>query len=275
MLVNDFGELPIDQDLIAAKKSDVLTLANGCACCSMGGDLYQAFDAALNYSPAPDHLLIEASGVAEPKRIANFAKAEPDLSLNGIVTMVDAVNFEAARANDRLSDTIGSQIGAAHLLLLNKCDLATEQERGDCRKILRTMNDRAPILNIAQGMLSPDVFFNINLDEFAGEDSLNDRHVHNHEVEFTRWSFQINTEIDIEDVRKILSQLPASILRVKGIFRVPSDTRLWTVHVVGSHVDIFPLSPPQSFSGKLGFVAIGAGNSNLADILDEAFSRLQ
>ena len=81
VLVNDFGELPIDEELIATREENILTLANGCACCSMGGDLFAAFSAALDFTPPPDHLLIEASGVAEPKRIANFARAEPDLVL--------------------------------------------------------------------------------------------------------------------------------------------------------------------------------------------------
>ena len=77
VMVNDFGELPIDTDLIESRLGNTITLANGCICCSIGTDLAGAFIDLLNLDPMPDHLLIEASGVAEPHRIANIARAEP------------------------------------------------------------------------------------------------------------------------------------------------------------------------------------------------------
>ncbi|WP_025897074.1 CobW family GTP-binding protein [Sneathiella glossodoripedis] len=69
VLVNDFGDIAIDQDLIMAEEDGMISLANGCVCCSMGGELYEAFDRILSISPPPDHLVIEASGVAEPQKL--------------------------------------------------------------------------------------------------------------------------------------------------------------------------------------------------------------
>ena len=90
VLVNDFGKIAIDADLIAARDGDSMTLANGCVCCSIGGDLYRALTRALDRRPRADALVIEASGVAEPARLAEIARAEPDLLLAGIVVLVDA-----------------------------------------------------------------------------------------------------------------------------------------------------------------------------------------
>ena len=87
VLVNDFGELPIDADLIISADGDTINLANGCACCSMGGDLFNALVDVLDRSPPPQYLLIEASGVADPARIANIARAEPDLRLDEVDAM--------------------------------------------------------------------------------------------------------------------------------------------------------------------------------------------
>lgn len=96
VMVNDFGELPIDADLIESDDGDTITLANGCICCSMNGDLAGAFIDLLNRDPLPDHLLIEASGVAEPNRIANLARAEPDLSLHGIIVLRTALTWKTS-----------------------------------------------------------------------------------------------------------------------------------------------------------------------------------
>ena len=72
VMVNDFGAINIDASLIAAASSDTLTLSNGCVCCTMGADLFMAMGDALDRRPRPDHLVIEASGVADPAKIADI-----------------------------------------------------------------------------------------------------------------------------------------------------------------------------------------------------------
>ncbi|MBO0332146.1 GTP-binding protein [Sneathiella sp. CAU 1612] len=275
VLVNDFGELPIDQDLIAAKDGNILTLANGCACCSMGADLYKAFAAALDYAPAPDHLLIEASGVAEPKRIANFARAEPDLTLNGVITMVDAVNFEKTRTDNRLSDIVEAQITGAHMLLLNKCDLVPTQDLEKCESVLRGFNGTAPLIRVEHGVLSADIFFGEDIKAGRLKEISEGSHTHTHEADFARWSVATDTEIDKAALRETLLQLPSSILRVKGIFRASGEDGLWIAHKVGAHIDISRLPTDSSFSGNTGFVAIGLSNQDFTTILDTAFQSIK
>ena len=73
VLVNDFGALPIDADLIEARDGDLLAIAGGCVCCSYGSDLMDALAALLERSPRPDHLVIETSGVALPGSVARSA----------------------------------------------------------------------------------------------------------------------------------------------------------------------------------------------------------
>src|SRR6056300_490452 len=75
-LVNDFGALNIDSELIAAQNGNQISLANGCVCCSIGDDLTLALAQVMNQTPRPDHILIEASGVADPARIAGFAQVD-------------------------------------------------------------------------------------------------------------------------------------------------------------------------------------------------------
>ena len=275
VLVNDFGELPIDEELIATREENILTLANGCACCSMGGDLFAAFSAALDFTPPPDHLLIEASGVAEPKRIANFARAEPDLVLNGIVTVVDASNIEDTRSDQRLSGILNNQILTAHLLLLNKCDLVGTGDIERHKETLREINASAPILAISNGVLPADIFFGVDSPSSDSAPTEEGEHHHSHESDFSRWSFETESAIDKTELREILETLPSSVLRLKGIFKSLDDDQLWTVHKVGSYIDFALLTTYGDVSGRTGFVAIGLSNSKLREIMDEAFDSLE
>ena len=83
VMVNDFGAINIDADLLAEAGEDTMTLTNGCVCCTMGADLYMAIGDVLDRDTRPDHLVIEASGIADPARIAQVAMAQPDLVYGG------------------------------------------------------------------------------------------------------------------------------------------------------------------------------------------------
>ena len=117
-MVNDFGALNIDAELIEAKHGNQISLTNGCACCSIGDDLTRSFIDVMQQTPLPDHIVIEASGVAEPNRIAGFAAVDPHLRLDGIVTLVDAGAHHLHKDDPHLADNYAKQIDAAHMLVI-------------------------------------------------------------------------------------------------------------------------------------------------------------
>jgi len=90
VLVNDFGSLDIDARLISSRSPGTISLANGCACCTVAGDLSRALVELAQRSDPPDAILLEASGLADPLGIAQVALANPAVRLDGIVTMIDA-----------------------------------------------------------------------------------------------------------------------------------------------------------------------------------------
>ncbi|WP_179381654.1 CobW family GTP-binding protein [Jannaschia marina] len=123
VLVNDFGDLAVDADLIEAEGDDLIALAGGCVCCSYGDDLTTAI-ATLRALPAPpDVLLLEASGVAMPGAIGAAAGLMPGVTLAGIAVLADATRLPALLADRYLADTIERQVQAADLLLVTKSDL--------------------------------------------------------------------------------------------------------------------------------------------------------
>ena len=122
VLVNDFGELAVDGGLVAAHDGETVTFANGCVCCSMGDDLVVTLDRLLDEDRPPEHILVEASGVADPRAIADVATLHPGLSRDLVVVLADVETVRERYGDHRLRDTVARQLAAADLLVLNKCD---------------------------------------------------------------------------------------------------------------------------------------------------------
>ena len=142
VLVNDFGALDVDGDLIAAHGGDTVTFANGCVCCSMGDDLVGAIDRLLDGDRPPERILVEASGVADPAPIADVATLHPGLVRDLVVVLADAGTLRSRHEDRRLRDTVVRQLDAADLLVLNKCDRVSE---GECEATESWVRDRARV----------------------------------------------------------------------------------------------------------------------------------
>jgi len=128
VIVNDFGDINIDEKLIITRDEDMISLANGCICCSIGNDFLRALISLVTRPDPPEHIVIEASGVADPLRIAAIARADKALRLQGIFVLVDATQYQSHAADPLLADTVHAQVGAADLLLLTKTDIAKDDQ---------------------------------------------------------------------------------------------------------------------------------------------------
>nr|WP_082708658.1 CobW family GTP-binding protein [Marinobacterium profundum] len=127
ILVNDFGSINIDAQLIEYQDERILRLANGCICCTLGGTLAEQLAQAMRMEPRPAALYIEASGVAEPARIADIARVSRQLSLATVVCLVDASQIGTHAHSPYTSAVWRAQIRAADQLHVNRlaCDDAS------------------------------------------------------------------------------------------------------------------------------------------------------
>lgn len=157
IMVNEFGDLPIDAYLIEAQGDDLIALAGGCVCCSYGDDLMAALGQMVGMDPAPDHIILEASGVALPGAIAASLSLMAGIETAGIVVLADVVQIDAQLANDYIGDTVVRQLEAADLVVLTKGDLASGEQMGHVAKTVLAHNRTAAIIEASRGHLPLDV----------------------------------------------------------------------------------------------------------------------
>ena len=233
VLVNDFGALDIDGALIAAHGGDTISLANGCLCCTIGDSLVTTLLALLERPERFDHIVVEASGVADPGRIADIAVIEPRLMRDGVIVVVDAAEVRMRAADRRVGDTVTRQLAAADLLLLNKLDLA--QDLPTLRHWLST-HSSAPILEAARAEVPIDLLFGLDRHGApGGSDTAN---------AFKSWSYEWPEPVARSVLLAMLRDAPAGVLRAKGILRF-ADTvdRRSVVHMVGRRIDVDEQGP--------------------------------
>ncbi len=167
VLVNDFGDLPIDADLIEAEDDDIISIAGGCICCSFGSDLLAALMTLAERRPAPDQVVIEASGVALPGSVARALTLLTRFVLDGVVVIADAETVRARAADRFLEDTILRQLTDADLVILNKIDLAPAAARPVLRAWLAEHAPRAVVVEAVQAAVPIETVLGLELRDAA------------------------------------------------------------------------------------------------------------
>jgi G3E family GTPase len=165
VLVNEFGEIGIDNDLVVATGEDMVELSNGCICCSINGELLDAVYRILDRPEPVDYLVVETTGLADPLPVAmTFLGSDlrDATRLDSIITLVDAENFGA----DTLEGEVGrAQIVYSDMILLNKCDLVDEARLEDLERQLRGIKTDARILRSVKGGVPLPLLLSVGLFE--------------------------------------------------------------------------------------------------------------
>ncbi|MFM7470390.1 MAG: CobW family GTP-binding protein [Nodosilinea sp.] len=273
VLVNEFGEIGIDNDLlITTENSDdtMVELSNGCICCTINDDLMNAVYKVLERQDKIDYLVVETTGLADPLPIAlTFLGTElRDMTrLDSIVTVIDAENYSLDLFN---SQAAYNQIAYGDILLLNKADLVDEADldllevkirevkEGAC--ILRTTRAQIPLpMILSVGLFESDQYFNPSQEEPAAHADHDhsdcdhdhghchhdhDHHHHHHSDHlavdgFTSLSFASDRPFAIRQFQHFLdNQLPQSVFRAKGILWFAESPRRHVFHLSGKRFSL-------------------------------------
>jgi len=251
VLVNEFGDLPIDGDLIEARDDDLITIAGGCICCSFGSDLVAALMAIKSRTTAIDHIVIETSGVALPGAVVQAIALLPNVVVDGVIVLADAETIEG-RARDRyMGDTVLRQLADADLILLNKIDLIAAEKTAGLVSWLGTEAPRARVVAVQNSQIPIELALGLHTDRLGARGSARP-HDTGHYDSFVAERGPI---ADIEQFSSRLSDPGLGILRAKGFLR-DGGGRLHSLHVVGSRVSIAPESENAERTTRLVFIGL-------------------
>ena len=303
VLVNDFGAINIDAELVVGVKDDVINLSNGCVCCTIRDDLVETVLETINRPEAPQYILLEASGVADPSGIAmTFADADLQerVRLDSVTCVLDA---DQVFAHPELPDLMAlklRQIAFSDMIVLNKVGLAGPEAVAKVRdwvngtfrrlRIVETNHCEVPLeILLSVGRFDPA---RADIDRHAVEpagcteiDCHDEHHDHahhhdhdyGHDLDHTRafstWSYETDEPMSLETLREAVRKLPGNIYRCKGIiYTVDEPDRPGVLQVVGRRVDVSMQAGWGSRTRRTQIVAIGAPGSMDAALLTQTFS---
>ena len=146
VIVNEFGEIGIDNDLVVGADEEIFEMNNGCICCTVRGDLIRVIGGLMKRARNFDGILIETTGLADPGPVAQTFFADPDVAarakLDSIVTVVDARHLPQRLKDSKEAE---EQIAFADVVLLNKIDLGRKEELKSVERMIRAINSFAKI----------------------------------------------------------------------------------------------------------------------------------
>jgi G3E family GTPase len=203
VIVNDFGDIAVDEALVEPEDGNVLALANGCVCCQAVDGLGSALDDLSALETRPDHVIIEVSGVGDPWAVAQWGRT-PGYALDGVLVVVDPESLGTWLADQYVGDTVADQIRAADVLIVSRTDIAAANEVAAAREMLRALSD-API---ADGPTAgPELLLPV---ERLGRQPGTDHPLH------VAHSF-VPRSMDRAQLRAWLDGTPVEVVRIKGL----------------------------------------------------------
>jgi G3E family GTPase len=255
VIVNEFGEIGIDNELILNTDEELFEMNNGCICCTVRGDLIRTMHGLLSKDRNFDAIVVETTGLADPGPVAQtffvdgFLRSKTEL--DSVTTVVDAKHIELRLADSREAL---EQIAFADQIVLNKTDLVTENELGAIEAHLRRLNPMAPIHRAQRSNVRLDAIlgrggFDLNRitelepdflapghsdaehvhDEHCGHDHGEHEHDHQHDHGIRSISLHTDRPMDRRKIARWLTALTKNqgpdILRAKGIIDVKDNNR--------------------------------------------------
>jgi G3E family GTPase len=224
IIMNEFGDISIDTQIIQGKNVNIAELAGGCVCCSLTGEFEEAVKE-IKQKYDPELIIVETTGVAEPDALViDMSESFPDVRLDSVITVVDGDAIIRFPSIGRAGKT---QIEMADILLLNKIDLLSDVKKALVREKIRKINTKAPIIETQHCTVDVDFLFGLQIEHHL-------KKVHGkHETSFESFTIEISSPLNREKFEQLLQQLPSSIYRIKGFIKFIEDSTYLFQYVAG------------------------------------------
>lgn len=232
VIVNDFGSINVDAELVKSESENMISLENGCICCNLAEGLVVSVMRLLALEERPDHIIVETSGIAEPKEVAsNFEDPELQVHapLNAIVTTIDAENILGLEGP--MADLAEQQIQVADIVLLNKIDLVDSDKLNEVKQWCAIQAPFAKLVEIEFANVDLPILFDVpervtqltqTEDRGCHHHDCSDEHcVHDHvNHNFETFSFETEKPLSLQALYPLLQQFSVDAYRMKGILNL-------------------------------------------------------
>lgn len=260
LVINDFGELNIDAELVESETENQINLTNGCVCCSMSDGFHDAMLQLQALEPPPQHIIVEASGVADVGNLAQYGRA-PGFELEAVLVVADAETLIEKARDKYVGATVRRQLGCGDLILLNKADLLTPEALADRRQWLANEFPGARVIETVQANFPLQVLLGLDHETEA------DSSFHRHES-YSTWSYTKPGVVTEAALEQFVSALPEFVIRAKGVVATSNATH--RVQVVGERKEIDLIDAGADVSaGSVKLIAIGLEHQFDAAVLDQ------
>jgi G3E family GTPase len=266
VVINEFGELGVDNDLVVDTDEEVFEMNNGCICCTVRGDLIRIVNGLMKRRDKFDGIIVETTGLANPAPVAQTFFVDEDVKaktrLDAIVTVVDAKHF-LARLKD--SPEAADQTAFADVIVLNKLDLVTPEELGEVERSIRGINRYAEIHHATRADVPVEKLLGLKafdlqrvleaVPDFLEEDS------HTHNEHLNSISLSVNAPLSADKfnawISHILQTQGANLLRTKGILAYKNEDRRFAfqaVHMIADGGLISPWKAGEARTSRIVFI---------------------
>lgn len=242
VIVNEFGETGIDNDLVVDADEEVFEMNNGCICCTVRGDLIRILSGLMKRAGQLDAIVIETTGLADPAPVAQTFFVDEDVAektrLDAVVTLVDAAHFESQLEQ---SHEAAEQIAFADIVLVNKTDLVDESTVEQIETRIRAMNPYAVIqrserCDLPLSQVLGQNAFDLKRVLEVEPDFLQSDHDHDHDDDVTSVCVECDAPLDASRFQSWFSQLlqehGQDILRSKGILDIQGESERYVIQGV-------------------------------------------
>jgi G3E family GTPase len=255
VLVNGFGSISIDADLVRSRTDDVIDLSNGCVCCAVSSELAKALIEIAPREEPVDAIVLEASGIADPSGIAQIALTNPAIRLDGVPVLADAETLRERARAPLTSRLFRNQLAAADLIVLSKLDLLDERERAAASDWLASQFPAKPVIEAVKGDVPADVVLGIaSTRDMQAEPQPPAEHAH----DFDSLSVVIDKPLYGERLRELFDSLPKSLLRAKGVLHLAEEPDRRIIYQrVGERWSYQPAEPWGDGTPRSSLVFIG------------------
>ncbi|MFQ3622889.1 MAG: GTP-binding protein [Acetobacteraceae bacterium] len=266
VIVNEFGELGVDNDLVIGSDEEVFEMNNGCICCTVRGDLIRILGGLMKRRDRFDSIIIETTGLADPAPVAQTFFVDEDVRartrLDAIVTVVDAKHLPARLAD---SPEAEAQIAFADVIVVNKTDLVTEADLAGLEGRIRSINPYASLHRAQRSRVPIEAVLERNAfdlsriletaPDFLGEIE------HGHDDHVASVSVAVRGDVDPARfnawITDLLARRGPDLLRTKGILAYPGEARRFAfqaVHMIADGDFIGPWREGEERTSRIVFI---------------------